>query len=96
MSKITSTALYYIEFYHSFSCQSLFDILILSPSMPTSSFVSKSNSSLEKKSASPSSCHKGIDFDIVSRDNNPNGKIVLDDNIEQKSATHSICRKGDD
>ena len=51
---------------------------------------------IEQKSASPSLCSKGVDCNIVSRDNNPNVKIVLDENAEQKSSSPSSCRKGID
>ena len=64
--------------------------------MPISSFVSKSKSSVEQKSGIPSSCDEDVNCDIVSCDNNPNGKNELDNNIEQKSASSSVIRKGVD
>ena len=61
--------------------------------MPISGFVSKSKSSVEQKSGIPSSCDEDVNCDIVSCDNNPNGKNELDNNIEQKSASSSVIRK---
>ena len=61
--------------------------------MPISSFVGKSKSSVEQKSAIPSSCDEDVDCNVVSCDNNPNGKNELDNNIEQKAASSSLICK---
>ena len=61
--------------------------------MSISSFVSKSKSSVEQKSGIASSCDENVDCDVISCDNNTNGKNELDNNIEQKSASSSVICK---